>query len=303
MPRNDRSIVCHVDRTVDPSSALRCAQALSDQLGKRLVVAASAPAFAPLAGLLVAPDDPVGWAQAPAVLGRAACALGHDSRAEFRVVRGDASEALLDLADAEEADLIAVTSTGRGPMLSGLLGQPQAMLTPASTRPLLVVPETVAGGCDFDQVICGVDGSEESCDGAAVAAAIADGLRVPMKLVHAAPVAGAVVRAGTGELHGDVIAAQIEAAARLFDRATENLAEDLDPELELVYGDPVRQLTRAARGTAALFVVGARGRGPIKASLLGSVSSGLTAAADRPVVIVPPLAGRSAEAPAHAASG
>jgi nucleotide-binding universal stress UspA family protein len=56
--------------------------------------------------------------------------------------------------------------------------------------------------------------------------------------------------------------------------------------------DPVNELSAAGRGhRACLIATGTRGRGPIRAELLGSVSSGLVQTAACPVMLVPASAG------------
>jgi nucleotide-binding universal stress UspA family protein len=75
------------------------------------------------------------------------------------------------------------------------------------------------------------------------------------------------------------------------------LAERLGREvvrIEAHRDDPVRELAAAGRAhRACLIAAGTRGRGPMRAELLGSVSSGLVQAADRPVMLVPATAGRA----------
>ena len=57
-------------------------------------------------------------------------------------------------------------------------------------------------------------------------------------------------------------------------------------------GEPVAELAEAARAASAcLVVVGTRGRGPMRAELFGSVSTGVVQTAGRPVVLVPASAG------------
>jgi nucleotide-binding universal stress UspA family protein len=59
----------------------------------------------------------------------------------------------------------------------------------------------------------------------------------------------------------------------------------------LLDGDPRELLTRESSGLD-LLVVGSRGYGPLRAVLLGSVSSALVRAAASPLVVVPrPSAG------------
>jgi nucleotide-binding universal stress UspA family protein len=61
-------------------------------------------------------------------------------------------------------------------------------------------------------------------------------------------------------------------------------------------GDPVTVIGEAARDQrACLIVTGNRGRGPFRAELFGSVSTGLVQRAGRPVVLVSPQAGAAVQ--------
>jgi nucleotide-binding universal stress UspA family protein len=75
------------------------------------------------------------------------------------------------------------------------------------------------------------------------------------------------------------------------------LADLLGRELvrmEAVGNDPVQELSAAGREhRACLIAAGTRGRGPIRAELLGSVSSGVVQTAERPVMLVPASAGET----------
>jgi len=65
----------------------------------------------------------------------------------------------------------------------------------------------------------------------------------------------------------------------------------LDYESELLEGSPAEELLRIAEARDAdLVVVGSRGRGPVRAALLGSVFGEVAARARMPVLIVPPRA-------------
>jgi nucleotide-binding universal stress UspA family protein len=62
--------------------------------------------------------------------------------------------------------------------------------------------------------------------------------------------------------------------------------------------DPVQQLASAGREhRACLIVTGTRGRGPTRAELLGSVSTGLVQARERPIVIVSASAAEASGSP------
>lgn len=60
-------------------------------------------------------------------------------------------------------------------------------------------------------------------------------------------------------------------------------------EMEAFVGDPARELLRCARDPdVALILVAARGFGPLKAALLGSVSRTVMVRAPVPVMVIPP---------------
>jgi nucleotide-binding universal stress UspA family protein len=84
----------------------------------------------------------------------------------------------------------------------------------------------------------------------------------------------------------------VHQAAALADRLGRELVR-----IEADSDDPVQDLAAAGRELrACLIATGTRGRGPIRAKLFGSVSSGLVQAADRPVMLVPASAGGASAA-------
>jgi nucleotide-binding universal stress UspA family protein len=72
------------------------------------------------------------------------------------------------------------------------------------------------------------------------------------------------------------------------------LAQRIELPLDVIHapepGDPARVLLDALAEDAVLCVVGARGQGPLRAALLGSVTGELVEEAPCPVVVVPPEA-------------
>ena len=138
-------------------------------------------------------------------------------------------------------------------------------------------------------IVCGVDGSDESLAAAAFAAQLCERLGVALLLAH-------FVRGWT--TFSDADEAQLSRHRRRIDAEMTRVFQRIERRFSRVEiagrvltGVPAEELpTLAAEENAALIVVGSRGRGDVKAALFGSVSSAVTRASDRPVVIVPPNA-------------
>ena len=77
--------------------------------------------------------------------------------------------------------------------------------------------------------------------------------------------------------------AQLE---RELEQATSTLQSSTDVEASLVEGDAAEVLAEAS-ADLDLLVVGSRGYGPLRAVLLGSVSTALVRSARSPLVVVP----------------
>jgi nucleotide-binding universal stress UspA family protein len=75
-----------------------------------------------------------------------------------------------------------------------------------------------------------------------------------------------------------------------LDQAVSALERDVEARAELNDGSPAHVL-RERSGELDLLVLGSRGYGPVRAVLLGSVSSALVRSAESPVVVIPREAG------------
>jgi nucleotide-binding universal stress UspA family protein len=123
-------------------------------------------------------------------------------------------------------------------------------------------------------VICGIDRSTHARAAARFAGALARRLGMQLQLIHVVEAdRPSASRAGM-ELLRSVV------------RDDVNLA---DVAIRLDSGAAAERLTAAAH-RAEMLVVGARGEGAIRQTLLGSVSGALTRAPSRPVIVVPPRA-------------
>lgn len=136
-------------------------------------------------------------------------------------------------------------------------------------------------------VVCCVDGSDESRSAAALAALLAKQLGLPLTLLS---VVGTVTQPGVSAAR----AGQERLAAEERREADEVLGEvaaevgATEAEHRVEFGAaPARILAVCEAEGASLIVLGTRGRGRIKATVLGSVSREVAARASCPVLIVP----------------
>lgn len=257
------SIVAGVDGSSGSRSAVLVAGVLATQLGDRLVLAHAA-------------DDPTAFPYGNARVRerarhrtvRAAETLleraSRDLQAETRVVLDDPSEALVDIADEEAAELLVVGARGHTGLTAALLGSVSQRLAVTAGCPVLIVPPGAGERClleaDTDgRIVCGVDGSDESRRALAVAERLATRLGAEVDPVFVDPVRG---------------------------------WDDARPiPVRVEVGDPVHELREQGDGVGVrMIAVGSRGHGPVRRALLGSVSAALAATAPCPVLVVPPTA-------------
>jgi nucleotide-binding universal stress UspA family protein len=190
------------------------------------------------------------------------------------------------LRHAQLAELLVVGATGAGQAASWLLGSVANVLARTSPCPIALVPVVGASGCHAGshgpRVVVGIDESKGSNAALEWAIDEADLQSAALTIVHAwsypygldSP--AAAVR--------DVM--RVDAACAL-DRAVEraNSRGGARVDGRLVEGNAAESIIEAAEG-ADLIVVGSRGRGGLRALLLGSVSSAVIHHAQCPTVVV-----------------
>jgi len=150
------SIVCGVDGSTDSRAALGVAASLAERLGARLVLAHVAElalvpyaavggmgggGIAPRPMMPAKPDEQEEAGRR--LLEQIAVELGQED-AELRVVVGFPAERLADLADEEDAELIVVSSRGRGRFKAAFLGSVSNSLVGVARVPVLIVPPGAA---------------------------------------------------------------------------------------------------------------------------------------------------------------
>jgi nucleotide-binding universal stress UspA family protein len=204
----------------------------------------------------------------------------------------------------EHADLLVVGSRGRGAMRSALLGSVALHCTTHAPCPVVVV-HPMSSIAPSARVVVGVDGSA-GCRAALVAALLeADrtGAEVEvvatyfptdswtdatLVLVQSVDAIRADLQRHTEELVGAVLREQARTAGA--SRVRTGVHE----------GPAAEVLLQRARG-AQLLVVGSRGRGAIRALLLGSVAVHCAMHAPCPVMLVHPQRSRSTHTPSEPA--
>ncbi|MFE8949010.1 universal stress protein [Streptomyces sp. NPDC007856] len=141
-------------------------------------------------------------------------------------------------------------------------------------------------------ITAGVDGTEESLAALDWAGREAVRRGLPLRVVHAWRYAESLATADRNTQHGWVSEGVAEAVRAVAERHPE-----LDVSVDVVEGEPVHALARAA-ADAQMLVLGSRGQGPVLGFLLGSVGQQVIAEATRPVVLV-----RAGDRPAAEAAG
>ena len=202
---------------------------------------------------------------------------------------------LLDAAAA--ADALVCGTRGRGAVGRVVLGSTASSLVHHAHVPLLVVPE---GEHDLDgALLAGWDGSDGALAALRFAAAhlrdrkviVAHGWRSPIR--HT--LRGSAMLDSPMALLHDYAEGLDEIFKEVAERAAEGGAEAAR-ELGLsaqaraceAAGGDWHALLQGARDTGSVAVlVGSRGRGPVTATVLGSVASGLVHAGALPVIVVP----------------
>ena len=269
-------ILCGVDRSDEAARAARFAADLAVRVGTRLVLLHAAPqpwvsthsaehherlreqeAF-DRAGLLGTVVNPIHVNPAASV--------------ERVVEFGRPDEVLRSVAEELGVTHLVVGSRGQGAVEEVLAASTSGALARDAPCPVILVPAEPApwseGSADAT-IVCGVDGSHGSLAAARHAAELAQRLNARLVL--------ATVIETLGDEPPDLLVEDIRAGApgvRISFQTLSGVASD-------------KLLELARRREARLVVVGSRGRGAVKAAVLGSVSGRVVQETDRPVMVVP----------------
>ena len=198
-----------------------------------------------------------------------------------------AARGLHEVAERTGAELIVVGSThrhGLGRVIPGATGE---RLLHGSACPIAVAPAGWRGDA-IATIGVGFDGSAESRSALSAAATLALAARASLRVlsVFEAPDPAnpiyAMTSHGYGEIKGELRAAQ---QARL-DEAVGTLPATIDARGQVIDGHPAEALATESEGLD-LLVIGSRGYGALRATLVGSVAHHLAGSARCPLLLVP----------------
>jgi len=315
-------VVCGVDDARADKAVVVFAADLSRRVGGRLILLQVQPP--PLIGL--EPQIAYATSRRKATtardqlaaareLGRLAADAGVAPRTEVRVGWGDLEQQLLATARDQQVTLLVVGSR------PGLRGRRALRLIGRADAPVVVVPVVPAraraasasadwgrqrmafgrtpghavrmsstnGGDVSSSILCGVDGSQPARLALRHAVRLARmlGLRLVVAHVVQLPLSSPGVGPTARQLMTVPIDDLLASGSALLDKILEE-EEVVDATRRVVLGFPGDRLADLADEEAAeLIIVGSRGRGAVKAALLGSVSADVIGVARRPVLVVP----------------
>jgi nucleotide-binding universal stress UspA family protein len=199
---------------------------------------------------------------------------------------------LYEVADWEKPRAIVIGSTRHGRSGRVLIGTVGSSLLSGVHCSVAVAPRGYADGAsDTGRIGVAVDGSSESRRALFAAAYLAERAKTPLRIlsVMGTPhyVLGGLLSPLGPEEYRDYKEREWE---RVYEDAAGRVADGVATEPLLLHGEPAEALAEAA-SDLDLLVLGSRGYGPVKGTVLGSVSARVMAAAACPVMVVPRGAG------------
>jgi nucleotide-binding universal stress UspA family protein len=204
-----------------------------------------------------------------------------------------AARALHEASEAEDAGLLVIGSTRRGPVGRVLPGSTAQRLMHGAPCPIAIVPPGWEAGAGLNTIGVAYVDSEEGREalrgGHALASRAGATLRVLTAIKPGLAMYGRT-EARTAEQRGkdfDEVEGELRVSAEeSLRRDIEALAGGVPVETDAFVEDPADVLIRVSENLD-LLVCGSRGYGPLRAVLLGGVSRRLTAEAQCPVIVVP----------------
>jgi nucleotide-binding universal stress UspA family protein len=229
--------------------------------------------------------------QAEQLLGRARRLLGEDTGAEFREVSAPSeSRGLHDVAEREQAELVVVGSSHRGPIGRTYPGSTGDRLLEGSACPVAVAPRGLRESPPqrLGTIAVAFLDTPEAAQALDAAVALAERAGARLRLVSVMPRPAEVYLPVIGrDAEEAFVARSRELFRRALDDALARVGGRVEAEAELLEGEAVDTLATLDRRDADLLVCGSRAYGPVRRVLLGGVSSRLLRRSALPLVVVP----------------
>jgi nucleotide-binding universal stress UspA family protein len=208
------------------------------------------------------------------------------------MVNDSPAAGLYELANWEKPSAIVIGSTRHGRSGRVQVGTVGGTLLSGVHCSVAVAPRGHAKGQpSLSRIGVAIDGSSESWRALSAAAYLAQRSKEPLRVLsvmgHPHYVLGGLLSPLGPEEYRDFKEKEWE---RVYEDAVRRVGDRAATEPLLLHGEPADALMSAA-ADLDLLVLGSRGYGPAKGTLLGSVSSRVMAAAPCPVLVVPRGAG------------
>jgi nucleotide-binding universal stress UspA family protein len=286
-----RKIIIGYEPTSQGLDALELGEILAETLAARPLITT----VVPWPEYLMNEDDlehalAIDTAELFAVARDRLAALEPETRA---IANTSPAEALYELAGSEHALLIVVGSTHRGALGRVLPGSVGVSLLHGAPCAVAVAPRDYAarGEHRLQHVAVAFDGSPEAWAALETGIALAEHLHAAFTVLAVAeptmygyPASLSLLTAGEYQTY------EQEAKRRALDTAVARVPANLAVEARLMNGDAGTLLAEASRDFD-LLLVGSRGYGPLRRTLLGSVAAKVMHRAECPVLVLPRGAG------------
>jgi nucleotide-binding universal stress UspA family protein len=208
------------------------------------------------------------------------------------VINDSPAAGIYELAEWEKPVAIVIGSTRHGKSGRVLVGTLGGSLLSGVRSSVAVAPRGYADGQPrASRIGVALDGSSESWRALTAAGHLAEQANAPLRIISVMGqphyvLGGLLSPMGPGE-YREFKEAEWE---RVYENAIQRLPDRVATEPQLLHGEPAEALAQAS-GDLDLLVLGSRGYGPVKGTLLGSVSARVMATAACPVMVVPRGAG------------
>ena len=208
------------------------------------------------------------------------------------VVNDSPAAAIYELADWEKPTLIAIGSTRHGRTGRVLVGTLGASLLSGIQCSVAVAPRGYADReSGLGRIGVAVDGSSESWRALSAAAYLAQRGNAALQVLSVMEpphyVLGGLLSPLGPQEYREFKEKEWE---HVYEDARSRVPESVPMEPLLLHGEPAEVLAEGA-SDVDLLLLGSRGYGPVKGTLLGSVSARVMAAAPCPVMVIPRGAG------------